>query len=149
MGIAQSSLLGAVGTATAGITAGIGIAKQDELVKGQKEINTQLTKGQQIELTNQGLVLIDHQKKVAEETASIEKSQEKIKELEAGLKAAEKITHKNTQQRQQIVNDLIARTKAIQELKMRTTALTEARNAREVRLGEMLERWNAMKGGSK
>ena len=42
MGIAQSSLLGAVGTATAGITAGIGIAKQDELVKGQKSISAEI-----------------------------------------------------------------------------------------------------------
>ena len=90
MGIAQSSLLGAVGAATAGITAGIGIAKQDELIKGQKSISAEIAKGQEIELANQAISLGEEKQKVVDETVGIRQSKEHIGELKKELDLVKK-----------------------------------------------------------
>lgn len=154
MGIAQSSLLGAVGAATAGITAGIGIAKQDELVKGQKSISAEIAKGQEIELANQEVALGEEKQKAVDETAGIRQSKEYIKGLKNDLDlvkrgylpSGEADLWRSEDQR---MNDITARTKAIKEQQMHLKALTQTRNARNARIKLVSQRLNEIRGGAK
>lgn len=154
MGIAQSSLLGAVGAATAGITAGIGIAKQDELVKGQKSISAEIAKGQEIELANQEVALGEEKQKAVDETASIRQSKEYIGELKKDLDLVKQGYFPSGeadlwQSDEQRMNDITARKKAIKEQQMHLKALTETRNARTARIKLVSQRLDEIRGGTK